>query len=131
MDTIAPKAVGSGTVLQRASTADYQQSEDWPQSVFDCSDWLAAINRCHYALETATLLRRFFITENGHFGLRPPEMLPGDLIYVLRGGRFPFVLCAELAPSEYMLVGDCYLNGFMDSEGMQDFKPLSELVCIV
>ena len=59
-------------------------------------------------------------------GLSYPTMLPGDELWVLYGGRVPFVLRPsqdkphETVAHYYRLVGDCYLNGFMDGEAIRN-----------
>jgi hypothetical protein len=69
--------------------------------------------------------RRFFITEDGHMGLGPPEMLPGDTIAILLGGKVPFCLRAvpDAPKYNYTLVGDTYVHDLMDGEGIPlDYK---------
>ena len=72
---------------------------------------------CWYS---ANWRRRFFITEDGHMGLGPPEMLPGDTIAILLGGSVPFCLrTVQDAPKDhYTLVGDTYVHDLMDGEGV-------------
>lgn len=83
--------------------------------------------------------RRFFVTEGGYIGNGPPRVRPGDEIYVLPGGKMPFVLrrgtMGEIGSSldsdfqsHHKLVGDCYVHGIMDGEAMTDFEKRS---CIV
>jgi len=66
--------------------------------------------------------RRFFITTGGHMGVGPPEMLPGDCIAILLGGNVPFCLRAvpDAPKGHYTLVGDTYVQGLMDGEGVPD-----------
>jgi len=78
------------------------------------------------AMQTSTIRRSFFTTHNGMRGLGPMSMRNGDFIYVLPGGKTPFVLRSTVAhygfsSSGYMkkafrLVGDCFLYGAMDGE---------------
>jgi hypothetical protein len=74
------------------------------------------------SVKANTFLRRIFITDHSYMGLGPPNLQPGDEIHVLLGGRTPFVLRPVHAIEGpvpfflYMLVGDCYLHGFMDGE---------------
>jgi hypothetical protein len=67
-----------------------------------------------------TALRRFFITTDGRIGLGPPEARPGDFIAILLGENVPFCLRAD--PDEhsgyYKLIGDTYVHGLMDGEGV-------------
>ncbi|CAG8977013.1 hypothetical protein HYALB_00008871 [Hymenoscyphus albidus] len=44
------------------------------------------------AVRSAAIRRRLFITKNGRIGLGPPKTQPGDRVYVLLGGRTPFIL---------------------------------------
>lgn len=70
---------------------------------------------------------RFTITSSGFMGMVPLDTEVGDEIYILEGGRMPFVLrrseeifsvqgSSEAGKPCYTLVGECYLDGFMDGE---------------
>ncbi|KZM24929.1 hypothetical protein ST47_g3927 [Ascochyta rabiei] len=83
-----------------------------------------------HALYPATYGRALFRTESGHFGLCFPDARPGDEVWVLAGGRVPFVLRglnnttgstteAGTGPESFRLVGECYLHGFMDGEALR------------
>ncbi|KAK4499939.1 hypothetical protein PRZ48_008125 [Zasmidium cellare] len=60
--------------------------------------------------------RALFVTGTGRLGLVCADASVGDQVWVLRGGRVPFVLRGK--GEGYGLVGDCYLNGGMDEEGV-------------
>ncbi|KAJ5065955.1 heterokaryon incompatibility protein-domain-containing protein [Bipolaris maydis] len=71
--------------------------------------------------------RAFFLTKKGYIGLGLPSTLPGDLVWVLRGGKTPFVLrramqrvggqdIRDITQLSFYLIGDCYLQDFMDGE---------------
>jgi len=64
--------------------------------------------------------RNFFITTDGHMGVGPLEMLPGDSVAILLGGNIPFCLreVPEAPKGHYTLVGDTYVHGLMDGEGV-------------
>jgi hypothetical protein len=74
------------------------------------------------------LLRaRLIITTNGWLGMVPRDTQIGDEIYVLAGGRMPFVLrpsqekfcppgSSNSRRSCHTLVGECYIDGSMDGE---------------
>lgn len=72
--------------------------------------------------------RTMFITERGHIGMCYPESRVDDQVWVLYGGRVPFVLRQNRQSNGglvaridgHLLVGDCYLNDFMDGECLQD-----------
>ncbi|KAJ8118701.1 hypothetical protein OPT61_g373 [Boeremia exigua] len=89
--------------------------------------WLAADERC------------FFRTEKGHFGLCFPHTRPGDEVWVLAGGRVPFVLRSADAlierhdevPQKFRLIGECYLHNFMDGQACgSDDKELEPILLV-
>lgn len=85
------------------------------------------------SISIATLLRRLIIGENSlrsspvtgkHFcGLGPARTIKGDEVFLLTGGKTPFVLrrrddADDTIPGpRYEIIGDCYLQGWMDGEG--------------
>jgi hypothetical protein len=62
----------------------------------------------------------FGATEKGYVGMFPRAARAGDLVYVLFGGDFPFLLRKIKRPGHYQLVGQCYIHGIM--EGQLDLK---------
>jgi hypothetical protein len=76
----------------------------------------------------ATLRRRLFITSKNFVGLGPAHMESGDHIFLLQGGRTPFVLRLQeepLNPVLYTLIGDCYIYGMMDGEAVSVYPESS------
>ena len=70
-----------------------------------------------------------FVTKGGHTGLCDPRVQAGDEVWVLEGGRVPFILRPlaqpSLYPSQYRnFLGDSFLYGFMDGEALDrdDYK---------
>jgi hypothetical protein len=70
------------------------------------------------ALNQFSFFRKFFVTRDGYFGLAPPSTEKGDGIFVLRGGRVPFVL-RKLGGGKYRIVGECYVHGIMHGEALR------------
>lgn len=66
----------------------------------------------------AGLPRRVFRTSRGYLGLGRPCMKTGDIITVLHGGNYPFVLRVKSEPSntDYSLVGDCFVYDIMNQQ---------------
>jgi tetratricopeptide (TPR) repeat protein len=67
--------------------------------------------------------RRLFMTNDGHFGIGPRAMEPGDEVAVLFGGITPFIVRSvsqRRRESEgygsYRFVGESYIHGFMKGE---------------
>lgn len=72
--------------------------------------------------------RTMLITESAHIGMAHDHCAEGDEIWILAGGRVPYVLrpCdksqSELdisAPKRYIFKGDCYIHGIMEGEYFQ------------
>ena len=70
------------------------------------------------ALETGMTRRKLGISKKGHVGAFPLETMPGDLICIVFGCSVPVVLRKMVESDCYMLVGECYLHGFMDAEAI-------------
>ena len=65
-----------------------------------------------------TRRRRFFQTSSGRLGLGPGDMREGDVVAVLFGGAWPFILRPEIG--HYRMVGPCYLEGIMHGEAIKE-----------
>jgi hypothetical protein len=77
---------------------------------------------------TSTQRRRLFVTKRGHLGLGRADTRVGDEVILLIGGSTPFIVRRahhsvdrKGAPADalYTLIGDCYVHGLMDGEGME------------
>ncbi|KAI9155682.1 HET-domain-containing protein [Paramyrothecium foliicola] len=56
-----------------------------------------------------------FITERGFVGLAPPTQLLGnDVIAMIKGAPIPFILRPLSIKNAFLIVGSCYVFGFMD-----------------
>jgi len=109
----------------------------------DMSTAAQNVGAINHAIGITTKGRRFFITRHNHMGIGPARLirtLPDpDEIYVLEGGRTPFALrrvgqkeVPSLGARDcHELLGDCYLEGFMDGEGWADSENSSQMVYIV
>lgn len=75
--------------------------------------------------------RQAFVTDNGYAGLTFPETMEGDAIYIFLGANTPFILRKNLSREgeqvTYQLVGESYVYGFMDGEGLEMGK-MEEIV---
>jgi hypothetical protein len=68
--------------------------------------------------------RQFFTTHSGLTGLANPGLESGDVVYVLLGGKMPFVLrpTPERLNGEILheYVSQAYVHGIMDGEVMKE-----------
>ncbi|KAI4269041.1 MAG: hypothetical protein LQ337_007510, partial [Flavoplaca oasis] len=62
---------------------------------------------------------KFFATLEGQLGFSTSEILPNDAVYILYGGRTPFVLRRRDPITNMMcLIGDTYIEGAMYGEAL-------------
>jgi hypothetical protein len=66
--------------------------------------------------------RRFFVTDDGLFGLGPTAMEKDDICCVLIGARVPFLLRRAANSELYKVVGECYLHGYMEGKAIHDWR---------
>lgn len=79
------------------------------------------------ALPQALTGRRFFITSPPHFmGVAPDMTQPGDQICIIPGFCAPLVIRPK--GDHFLLVGECYVAGLMDGEGMEMGIPETPIV---
>ncbi|KAK1751407.1 heterokaryon incompatibility protein-domain-containing protein [Echria macrotheca] len=65
--------------------------------------------------------RRFFLTTEGRMGIGPASMQPEDEVWILEGGRMPFILRRQNRDgSGLRLVGCAYVHGIMGGEAMTE-----------
>lgn len=86
----------------------------------DTSDYSSAIHSLiEYLgpLKAMTSHRRFATLDTGYMGLVPRQAQVGDAVYILKGGHVLYVLRRN--GNSYILVGECYVHGLMDGEGME------------
>jgi len=82
--------------------------------------------------------RCFALSEKGYMVVAPPGTKEGDMICVFMGAQVPFLLrpiskihVGEASEEKcYALVGECYVHGLMDGEGLkQGFDEQNFLIC--
>lgn len=68
----------------------------------------------------------FFVTKRGYVGVGPPNLVEGDEVWVLSGGKVPFILrptTGDKSPRSsatplFSLTGDAFVYGIMDGEAI-------------
>jgi hypothetical protein len=72
--------------------------------------------------------RRPFLSKRGYVGLGPISTQTGDLICILAGAKFPYILrkCSRTCGS-FELVGEGYVHGIMYGEAMQQSASWTEI----
>ncbi|TGO29517.1 hypothetical protein BPAE_0014g00680 [Botrytis paeoniae] len=68
---------------------------------------------------------RMFETDNGYLGMGQEGMEVGDEVCLFYGGQTPYIIREvakgfnQTSEHEYVLLGDCYVDGWMDGEAME------------
>ena len=76
-------------------------------------------NPNRYALRLEAMAqRRLFITYHGKIGLGPDHMKSNDVVTILFGGKFPYVL-RPTENGQWRFIGVCYIHGLMKGEALQ------------
>ncbi|EEU35878.1 uncharacterized protein NECHADRAFT_34976 [Fusarium vanettenii 77-13-4] len=74
---------------------------------------------CVRRIYQACAHRRLLVTSRGYLGLAPWNARVGDAIFVLKGGKTPFLLREHEAPGqEHRLVGEAFVYGIMAGEAV-------------
>ena len=78
--------------------------------------------------------RSFCVTERGRMALVPADTELGDRVVLLLGKDLPVVLRAaayEGNEAAYRFIGDCYVDGLNDGEGLRDGDAPAEIVPVL
>ena len=82
------------------------------------------------AFSAAVTARRFATTKDGFMGLMPRGVMLGDEVCVILGAHVPFLVRRvphnEIGINRYHFLGECYLQGIMNGEGIGSM-PESEM----
>ncbi|TPX11563.1 uncharacterized protein E0L32_007774 [Thyridium curvatum] len=82
------------------------------------------------AATVASQGRKIFTTKGGLAGLGPHSTLPGTLVVLFQGGKTAYIVKKGKKAGEYKFLGEAYLHGYMDGEGVKEGEEWAEL-CLV
>jgi len=85
----------------------------WFDTMLDSPSGVAEASMRFYS-QVGITQRCFYTTSSGEMGLGPFDTRPGDLVTMLYGGQFFYIL--REVGEHYILVGDSYLHGAMFGE---------------
>jgi hypothetical protein len=77
------------------------------------------------------MLLRMMTTCNGRIGMVSERTMEGDLICLLLGCSVPLVLRESERKGEFTLVGECYLDGCMNGEELEQDNVQEEIFYII
>ncbi|KAI1656085.1 heterokaryon incompatibility protein-domain-containing protein [Daldinia decipiens] len=76
--------------------------------------------------------RQMIITKTGLLGFGPNHAEVGDQVWILSGGKMPFVLRPSegqsLSTNELLFIGSSYIDGIMEGEAIELDKPATDIV---
>ncbi|KAI4620645.1 uncharacterized protein J4E87_006970 [Alternaria ethzedia] len=93
-------------VFQRMTT----QSRDWFTELPEASRLLSELES-----RGSRAARRIAQTDSKLLANVPTHTAVGDVIAIFNGGEVPYVL-RPAAEGEYILIGECYVDGYMDGQ---------------
>ncbi|PMD60902.1 uncharacterized protein K444DRAFT_628928 [Hyaloscypha bicolor E] len=74
--------------------------------------------------------RKVILTSRGFFGVAPQSANVGDQLYLLPGTEFPSLLRRYPKEEiEYEFVGECYIHGLMNGQGMKIAHEIVDAPC--
>jgi hypothetical protein len=123
-----PEALSSQirTLFELARTKNSRKLLPYGRS--ERSNSLSRGSKFSIAMGKATLGRRLFKTERSHLGLGQYHIQEGDQVWVIFNARIPFILRPTGNDNEFTLVGDCYMQGFMHGEMLDEQYGLKERI---
>ncbi len=95
-----------------------QDSRDAMLRIFRSNEWSSSLD----SIFTLIKGRVFFTTEEGHIGLAPHRIDPGDQVCIVLGCQSPLVL-RKNEVGDHEVIGECYLHGVMDGAGLLGMLP--------
>lgn len=99
----------------------FHESKEYVRSLMDLRE---PIEPSRYIDRVTEMVgaRAFFKTGNGYIGLGPESIKSGDQACLILGCQFPLILRPS-GTENYRVVGECYIDGFMESEALLGALP--------
>lgn len=106
----------------RATSVDIKMMEDFVRT--------SKKNASCYSLFATMCHRTMYLTEGGLIGVGPPHLDAGDEVWILHGGKVPFLLRprANVSANDFFFVGSLYVDGIMDGETTEIGNPVYQVV---
>jgi hypothetical protein len=129
--TLAKKHDGDGLKVREETRKPSYYKTNF-ETAEESMEWQRDLTNAGWLFGQPGFPRNFCVTEKGLMGMVPKHSKVGDDICLIYGAQVPFVLrapseeketCEEKDTSEdnetkYQLVGECYIHGMMDGEGL-------------
>lgn len=128
--------------LERLRTAVELQAGLRPQPALLNQEQTQSFYDSFFEIGRSLLCHSFCVTDDGHFGLVPSGSKPGDAVFIIWGAPTPFVVRSRASHEkitrrsvdespdngENILVGSCYLHGFMLGEATTAQYPPEDII---
>lgn len=110
---------GSGT-YRRLDSEDLDELQKWLSGVEEDVERFFSPHGFPTILGATMNSRAMFLTAKGDLGVGPQDIRTGDEVWILFGGRVPFVLrpAPENPIVDYHFIGDTYVGGIMWGESL-------------
>ncbi|KAK1758278.1 hypothetical protein QBC47DRAFT_374184 [Echria macrotheca] len=105
-------------LLRSLKITSFQKKYDY--DISHASDWESFVSRSRDT--TSTEGKRLMVTNAGLLGMAPRDAKKGDIVCVLLGCNIPMVLRQVPDREAFQVVGECFLDGYMDGEVLVDIR---------
>jgi hypothetical protein len=113
------------TVFTRTRTAGKWADDEMGKASASSDPEYATATRAMASMLLCVPNRLLFTTSNGYMGLGPKMAQVGDLVYLFLGGELPYVLRRHEDTDTFQFIGECYVHGLMNGEGLVDARKKS------
>lgn len=120
LEKVMARLAASSSTAERWIPSSFEPSDDYDMKEMNEPTVAKALTRVMQDLigKTRTLwpTRAPYVSEQGYWGLGSHSVAPGDEIWLLEGGRTPYILRRRWGMG-WRLVGETYVHGLMYGEG--------------
>lgn len=114
--------------IQGISLSEHLKAAGLPSQRIDASDRCNLWRAAEMTVGERPWDCRLVVTEQGHLGMAPRATRKGDVIVVLVGCSVPVALTRLESQEEYIVVGECFMPGFMDGEVINSGREIRNIV---
>ncbi|KAG4433755.1 hypothetical protein IFR05_010754 [Cadophora sp. M221] len=122
---LSTQSVEEKEVYDRATRMLSDDADDESQ---ESTSWKWGALAFVHEVGPATRMRRLFKTDRGLLVMGTRTVQKDDQVWMLCDAHAPFVLRPTAQVSEFEVIGDCYVHGFMHGEMLEDHYGVKERI---
>ncbi|PQE14200.1 heterokaryon incompatibility protein [Rutstroemia sp. NJR-2017a BVV2] len=110
--------------------ASHQAKIDFPESAPNLDELVHDSFFGRFLETVVKMWLRLMVSRNGCMGMVSEKAMKGDLVCVLFGCSVPVLLRESDSGDSFSLVGECFLDGYMDGLGLEQGRFEERMFCI-